>query len=220
MPQARCLRDRRHERLHPESSRPEVTRRRSKRSRRQEARGRRRLRRHVGGTPRPDPRGPRRVRRRARRPSQPARPPAPRVRSGDRPDRRSHRASDDRGGRVRKRVGGSAYIEAWLRGLGAVAIDNLMEDAATAEISRCQVWQWIHQDRMTDDGTVITREYVEGLIARGARRGRADPTVTASTTRRRSSVRWPSGGVPGVPDAAGLLPLPDRELTDEPPAAH
>lgn len=56
------------------------------------------------------------------------------------------------------------YIEAWLRGLGAVAIDNLMEDAATAEISRSQVWQWIHQDRSTEDGTHITVEYVEGLI--------------------------------------------------------
>jgi malate synthase len=58
------------------------------------------------------------------------------------------------------------YIEAWLRGLGAVAIDNLMEDAATAEISRSQVWQWIHQSHTTDDGTVITRDYVEGLIVR------------------------------------------------------
>nr|WP_309065520.1 malate synthase A [Microbacterium sp.] len=57
------------------------------------------------------------------------------------------------------------YIEAWLRGLGAVAIDNLMEDAATAEISRSQVWQWIHQDRTTENGTPITVEYVEGLIA-------------------------------------------------------
>ncbi|MFK4760412.1 malate synthase A [Microbacterium sp. ZW T5_45] len=56
------------------------------------------------------------------------------------------------------------YLEAWLRGLGAVAIDNLMEDAATAEISRSQVWQWIHQDRTTDDGTAITAEYVEGII--------------------------------------------------------
>ncbi len=56
------------------------------------------------------------------------------------------------------------YLEAWLRGLGAVAIDNLMEDAATAEISRSQIWQWIHQDRSTDDGTRITRDYVEGLI--------------------------------------------------------
>ncbi len=56
------------------------------------------------------------------------------------------------------------YIEAWLRGLGAVAIDNLMEDAATAEISRSQVWQWIHQDRSTAEGTKITREYIEELI--------------------------------------------------------
>jgi len=46
-----------------------------------------------------------------------------------------------------------------------VAIDNLMEDAATAEISRSQIWQWIHQDRTTEDGTPITREYVEGLIS-------------------------------------------------------
>lgn len=56
------------------------------------------------------------------------------------------------------------YIEAWLRGLGAVALDNLMEDAATAEISRSQVWQWIHQDRSTAEGDHITREYIEGLI--------------------------------------------------------
>ncbi|GAA1699536.1 malate synthase A [Microbacterium sediminicola] len=60
---------------------------------------------------------------------------------------------------------GIRYIEAWLRGLGAVAIDNLMEDAATAEISRSQIWQWIHQDRSTDEGTRITREYVGNLIA-------------------------------------------------------
>ena len=56
------------------------------------------------------------------------------------------------------------YLEAWLRGLGAVAIDNLMEDAATAEISRSQVWQWIHQDRTIEDGTPITAEYIETLI--------------------------------------------------------
>ncbi len=56
------------------------------------------------------------------------------------------------------------YIEAWLRGLGAVAIDGLMEDAATAEISRSQIWQWIHQDRTTEDGTPITVEHVEALI--------------------------------------------------------
>lgn len=58
------------------------------------------------------------------------------------------------------------YIEAWLRGLGAVALDNLMEDAATAEISRSQVWQWIHQDRSTAEGEKITAAYIEGLIGR------------------------------------------------------
>jgi malate synthase len=56
------------------------------------------------------------------------------------------------------------YIEAWLRGTGAVAIDNLMEDAATAEISRSQIWQWIHQDRVTAEGTAITREWVSQLV--------------------------------------------------------
>jgi malate synthase len=56
------------------------------------------------------------------------------------------------------------YIEAWLRGLGAVALDDLMEDAAAAEISRSQVWQWIHQDRRTVEGDLITAEYVERLI--------------------------------------------------------
>lgn len=60
---------------------------------------------------------------------------------------------------------GIRYIEAWLRGLGAVAIDGLMEDAATAEISRSQIWQWIHQDLSTEDGTPITRDSVEDLIA-------------------------------------------------------
>jgi malate synthase len=44
---------------------------------------------------------------------------------------------------------GIRYLESWLRGVGAAAIDNLMEDAATAEISRSQVWQWIHHQRVT-----------------------------------------------------------------------
>jgi malate synthase len=49
------------------------------------------------------------------------------------------------------------YIEAWLRGNGAVAIFNLMEDAATAEISRAQIWQWIHHPRgVLADGRKIT----------------------------------------------------------------
>jgi len=59
---------------------------------------------------------------------------------------------------------GIRYIESWLRGNGAVAIHNLMEDAATAEISRSQLWQWIHSHAITEHGDVITREWVEELL--------------------------------------------------------
>jgi malate synthase len=46
---------------------------------------------------------------------------------------------------------GVRYLESWLRGVGAAAIDNLMEDAATAEISRSQIWQWAHQGEVTPE---------------------------------------------------------------------
>ncbi|MET3368134.1 malate synthase A [Arthrobacter sp. M2012083] len=59
---------------------------------------------------------------------------------------------------------GIRYIESWLRGNGAVAIHNLMEDAATAEISRSQLWQWIHSHAITDRGDIITREWVEDML--------------------------------------------------------
>eukprot|EP01090_Pellita_catalonica_P001452 TRINITY_DN11197_c0_g1_i2.p1 TRINITY_DN11197_c0_g1~~TRINITY_DN11197_c0_g1_i2.p1 ORF type:complete len:549 (-),score=64.06 TRINITY_DN11197_c0_g1_i2:1514-3133(-) len=56
------------------------------------------------------------------------------------------------------------YIEPWLREIGCVPIDNKMEDAATAEISRCQIWQWIRHAARLDDGTVVTKEYVLNVI--------------------------------------------------------
>jgi malate synthase len=57
------------------------------------------------------------------------------------------------------------YIGAWLAGQGAVPIFNLMEDAATAEISRSQVWQWIRSPKGTlDDGRKVTKELVAGMI--------------------------------------------------------
>jgi len=55
------------------------------------------------------------------------------------------------------------YIEAWLRGNGAVAIYNLMEDAATAEISRSQVWQWVYRGAVLSDGRVVTADLVREL---------------------------------------------------------
>ncbi|BAJ32087.1 MULTISPECIES: malate synthase A [Kitasatospora] len=61
---------------------------------------------------------------------------------------------------------GIRYIEAWLRGLGAVAIFHMMEDAATAEISRSQIWQWIHNGvLLADTGEKATAELVRRLVA-------------------------------------------------------
>ncbi|HET6876681.1 MAG TPA: malate synthase A [Jatrophihabitans sp.] len=59
---------------------------------------------------------------------------------------------------------GIQYLESWLRGNGAVGIFNLMEDAATAEISRSQVWQWLHNGVRLADGTTVTRDLVEQLV--------------------------------------------------------
>ncbi|MFC8759669.1 malate synthase A [Streptomyces sp. NPDC057193] len=60
---------------------------------------------------------------------------------------------------------GIRYIEAWLRGLGAVAIFNLMEDAATAEISRSQIWQWINAGVVFENGQKATPELARTVAA-------------------------------------------------------
>ena len=60
---------------------------------------------------------------------------------------------------------GLQYLESWLRGSGCVPIYNLMEDAATAEISRAQVWQWLRHGAKLDDGRPVTREMVRAIIA-------------------------------------------------------
>ena len=80
----------------------------------------------------------------------------------DRRRRRGHR-----GRRPRQRPVALRYIDSWLRGTGAAAIDNLMEDAATAEISRSQLWQWITQRVALDDG----RPFDAGSLRRDPRRG-------------------------------------------------
>ena len=60
-----------------------------------------------------------------------------------------------------------AYTAAWIGGNGCIPLNHLMEDAATAEITRVQLWQWVHYNtRMTDTGELITTSYVDNLIAR------------------------------------------------------
>jgi len=59
---------------------------------------------------------------------------------------------------------GVQYIEAWLRGSGCVPLYNLMEDAATAEICRAQLWQWLHHGARTSDGAEVTPERFDRLL--------------------------------------------------------
>jgi len=69
---------------------------------------------------------------------------------------------------------GVHYLEAWLRGFGAVPIHHLMEDVATAEISRAQLWQWIHHPNgKLDDGRNITPALFEAILAEELRRIRS-----------------------------------------------
>jgi malate synthase len=61
---------------------------------------------------------------------------------------------------------GVQYLGGWLAGRGAIPVFNLMEDAATAEISRAQVWQWIHhQGGVLEDGTEVTEELFRQTLA-------------------------------------------------------
>lgn len=59
---------------------------------------------------------------------------------------------------------GIAYMHGWQHGLGCIAWDNLMEDLATLEISRAQVWQWLQHEVSLDDGTRVTREFVHKIF--------------------------------------------------------
>ena len=121
-----------------------------------------------------------------------------------------HGTKTEEGFRLNIRVG-VQYIEAWLRGRGAVPIYNLMEDAATAEISRAQIWQWIRYEAELEGGT---RRHAEVLRARAGRRDgagarrRSAPTTYANGRFPRSDRAVPRhlarAGVRRVPDDPGL----------------
>jgi malate synthase len=75
---------------------------------------------------------------------------------------------------VRQNVAvGLGYVEAWFRGIGCVPLFNLMEDAATAEISRAQLWQWVHHMAVMDDGLPVTVEMIDEVIADELERAKA-----------------------------------------------
>ena len=72
---------------------------------------------------------------------------------------------------------GIAYQRAWDHGAGCVAFENLMEDLATLEISRAQVWQWLFHKVVLDDGTEVTREVVQKLFDEECRKVLADLNI-------------------------------------------
>jgi malate synthase len=75
---------------------------------------------------------------------------------------------------------GLQYLESWLRGSGCVPIYNLMEDAATAEISRAQVWQWVRHGATLSDGRRVTRDLVREVIAEQKSRLKGARTAEAA----------------------------------------
>jgi malate synthase len=105
---------------------------------------------------------------------------------------------------------GLQYLTSWLGGNGAVAIFNLMEDAATAEISRSQVWQWMHNSVRLDDGQLVTRELAERIIAEESAVIRDAAGAAFDTPRFEQAARLFSG-VALADDYTEFLTLPAYE---------
>jgi len=76
-------------------------------------------------------------------------------------------------------VVGLRYLDAWLTGLGCVPLENLMEDAATAEICRTQIWQWVRHGARLEDGRVVDAALVRGILAEETARLRLGPETVA-----------------------------------------
>jgi malate synthase len=80
---------------------------------------------------------------------------------------------------------GLQYLSAWLGGNGCVPIYNLMEDAATAEICRAQLWQWMRHGSRLEDGRVVTPELVGGMVHQHVEKLSKDlPEAQLSTAAR------------------------------------
>ena len=207
LPRARRVRDGRDGGADPVAQGRRGQRARDRRGARgQAARGGGRLRRHVGRAPRRRPGGHRGVRQGARRPAEPDRRSSGPTSTSAPPSCSTPPSTPgeitEEGLRSDVNVG-FQYISFWLGGRGAAGINNLMEDAATAEISRSQIWQWIRHGKVTRERVleVLDEEMAKIRAEVGDEvweKGRPEETrrgVRAGRARR---------GVPGVPHAAGV----------------
>ena len=112
---------------------------------------------------------------------------------------------------VRTNVGvGLEYLAAWLGGLGAVAINNLMEDAATSEISRSQIWQWVHHRARLDDGRVIDADLIRAELDQEEQRLRAEGRYASTVGPARQLFEQ----VALAPDFVDFLTKPAYEQLD------
>jgi malate synthase len=107
---------------------------------------------------------------------------------------------------------GVQYLEAWLRGHGAVPLFNLMEDAATAEISRAQVWQWIrHPDGKLDDGRKVTKKLFGEVLDEELRKISAQIGKSAYDKRKFGLAHELFGKITTDDEFAEFLTLPAYE---------
>ncbi len=115
------------------------------------------------------------------------------------------------GFRLNTRVG-VQYIEAWLRGRGAVPIYNLMEDAATAEISRAQIWQWIKYGVVLDSGETATPQFFERALKEEMERVKREIGAKAFAKGRFPEAIALFRQVSLAPEFVDFLTLPAYEL--------
>jgi malate synthase len=106
------------------------------------------------------------------------------------------------------------YLSFWLGGRGAAGIDNLMEDAATAEISRSQLWQWVRHGARLEDGRVVTRELVRDVLDEEMARIHAEVGDDVWAKGRPDDTRALFERVALADDFPEFLTLPAYELLD------
>jgi malate synthase len=109
---------------------------------------------------------------------------------------------------------GLRYLASWLAGNGAAGIFNLMEDAATAEIARTQVWQWVTRKVTLADGETVTPELVRAVEEEELERARADLGDEAFGGYRFDDARRLFEDVALSPELVEFLTLPGYELLD------
>jgi malate synthase len=109
---------------------------------------------------------------------------------------------------------GIRYIESWLRGVGAAAINNLMEDVATAEISRSQVWQWVHNSVRLSSGEQVDAALVRRIADEELSRLRDAMGEQAYDSARFKEAREVFEQVALADDFADFLTLPAYRFLD------